>query len=276
MHYLLTAAETLLAEWEAQAQPVRSPDYPANRAQLLRQFTPMCAVLVNPQSDVNVDEDDVRTVLRHASSLRVGSAGSSGPGRALRAARQAAATALAHHLGPQPAGQATMALLAIISQPAAELEMDELTAITEYFQQTLGNQQLEVIFGHGQQPGLPTELWVGLLATYCPRPLLPAPVCLLQLAPLEIDVATGRDFYFEVAARLFVQRGRATGSLLQHHFSLSHHRTARLLDELAAAGIIAPAAERSGWRLLVADEVVLNGVLCGGYSGFGNSGPLVL
>lgn len=256
-----TTAETLLAEWEARAQPNRPPDYATNRAHLLRQFAPMYAVLLNHEADVNVDEDDARAVLRHASSLRAGSAGTSGPGRALRAAQQAAAAAQALHLGPEPTGPATMALLAIISHPTAELEMDELTLITEYFQNTLGDQQTEVIFGHGLQAGLPTELWVGLLATYCPRPLLPAPVCLLQLAPQEIDAATGRDFYFGVAARLFVQRGRVAGSLLQHHFSLSQHRTGRLLAALAAAGIIAPASEGSGWRLVVTDEAGLEGVL---------------
>lgn len=263
------AAETLLAEWEAQAQPVRTAAYATERAHLLRQFAPMCAVLLNYDADVNVDEEDARNVLRHATSLRMGSAGTSGADRALQAAQQAAAVARAHHLGPEPTGPATMALLCIISHPMAELEMDELTAITEYFQQTLG-EQMEIIFGHGLQDGLPTEIWVSLLVAYCPPP--PAPVPQFQPAPVETDATTGRDFYFEVAARLFVQRGRATGSLLQHQFSLGYDRTQRLLDALAAAGIITPDPEGHGWRVLVADEATLERVLTGGWgsSGFGS------
>ncbi|MBT2557506.1 hypothetical protein J7E24_06895 [Hymenobacter sp. ISL-91] len=256
-----TTAETLLADWESQAQPSHSPDYPTERARLLRHFTPLCAAFVHYEADVNIEEEDVRTVLRHATSLRVGTIGASGPGRAMWAAQQVAAVAQAHHLGPEPTGPATMALLTILSHPTAELEMDELTGITEYLQQNLGDQQLEVIFGHDVQADLPTEIWVGVLLSYCSRPLPPAPVPLLQPAPPEIDAATGRDFYFDAAARLFVQRRRAAGSLIQRRFGLGYNRTCRLLDKLAAADIITPDPFGSGWRLLVTDKAMLDGLL---------------
>ena len=268
MHYLTTpptpapTAKTLLAEWEAHAQPALLPDYPASRARVAEQFATMCAVLIDNDADINVDADDARTVLRRATCLRMGSAGSSGHGRALRAAQQAAAVAQAYHLGPAPDAPATTALLSILSHPAAELEMDELTAITEYLQQTLGNNQMEVIFGHGLQPDLPTELWVGVLVGYGP-PLLPQPPRLLQPAPPPTNARTGRDFYFEAAAQLFVQRRRASSSMLQRHFLLGYNRTGRLLDALAAAHIIAPDPEGRGWRLLVADEAALNELLAG-------------
>ncbi|SET50232.1 DNA translocase FtsK [Hymenobacter actinosclerus] len=255
-------AETLLAEWEAHAQPAQTPDYPANRARVAAQFATLCAVLIDNDADINVDVDDARAVLRHATSLRVGSAGSSGPGRALRAARQAAAEAQAYHLGPAPEAPTATALLSILSHPTAELEMDELTTITEYLQQTLGNHQTEVIFGHGLQAGLPTELWVGVLFGYGP-PLPPQPPRLLQPAPPPTNARTGRDFYFEAAAYLFMQRRRASSSLLQRQFLIGYNYATRLLNELAAAHIIAPDPEGRGWRLLVADEAALNELLAG-------------
>lgn len=50
-------------------------------------------------------------------------------------------------------------LLSIISGDEAELQMDELTTITEYIQQQAGD-DAEVIFGHGVDTGLADRIRV--------------------------------------------------------------------------------------------------------------------
>jgi len=55
-------------------------------------------------------------------------------------------------------------LLSIISGEEAELQMDELTDITEYIQEVAGN-DAEVIFGHGVDPELGESIRVTLIAT---------------------------------------------------------------------------------------------------------------
>jgi cell division protein FtsZ len=55
-------------------------------------------------------------------------------------------------------------LLSIISGEEAELQMDELTTITEYIQQQAGD-DAEVIFGHGVDEGLSDKIRVTVIAT---------------------------------------------------------------------------------------------------------------
>ena len=55
-------------------------------------------------------------------------------------------------------------LLSIISGEQAELQMDELTEITEYIQEQAGD-EAEVIFGHGVDPGLDDSIRVTVIAT---------------------------------------------------------------------------------------------------------------
>ena len=74
-------AETLLAEWEAHARPATTAAYVAARAGLLPRLTAFCALLLRPY-DLNVDPEDARSVLRHATAFRLGCAATFGPHRA--------------------------------------------------------------------------------------------------------------------------------------------------------------------------------------------------
>ncbi len=110
---------------------------------------------------VNVDFQDVRTVMLNAGAAVMGSAETAGEGRALRAAEQALASPL---LDNKDIMGAKRILLSIISGEEAELQMDELSQITEYIQSQSGD-ECEVIFGHGVDAALGNSIRVTVIAT---------------------------------------------------------------------------------------------------------------
>lgn len=102
-------------------QPLTTQAYDQARTQFLEQFQ-LLSHLMLPTADVNVDEEDIRAVLRQAHSLRIGSGRASGPERAARATHKALEHARQHLLGPLPSKAAQAALLRITSRRGAELE----------------------------------------------------------------------------------------------------------------------------------------------------------
>ena len=110
---------------------------------------------------VNVDFQDVRTVMLNAGAAVMGSAETRGENRAKKAAEGALASPL---LDNRDIMGAKKILLSIISGVEAELQMDELTEITEYIQEQAG-QEGEMIFGHGVDPDLGDRIRVTVIAT---------------------------------------------------------------------------------------------------------------
>ncbi len=110
---------------------------------------------------VNVDFQDVRTVMLNAGAAVMGSSETRGDNRAIKAAQQALASPL---LDNKDIMGAQKILLSIISGEEAELQMDELTEITEYIQEQAGD-EAEVIFGHGVDSGLSDRIRVTVIAT---------------------------------------------------------------------------------------------------------------
>lgn len=110
---------------------------------------------------VNVDFQDVRTVMLNAGAAVMGSSETRGDNRAIKAAQQALASPL---LDNKDIMGAKKILLSIISGEEAELQMDELTTITEYIQTQAGD-EAEVIFGHGVDSGLTDRIRVTVIAT---------------------------------------------------------------------------------------------------------------
>ena len=119
------------------------------------------AEIITLSGYVNVDFQDVRTVMRKAGAAVMGSAETSGQDRALRAAEQALLSPL---LDNRDIMGAKKILLSIVSGDEAELQMDELTMITEYIQGQAGD-ECEVIFGHGLDSGLGEKIRVTVIAT---------------------------------------------------------------------------------------------------------------
>ncbi|MEQ9405062.1 MAG: cell division protein FtsZ [Cyclobacteriaceae bacterium] len=119
------------------------------------------AEIITVPGYVNVDFEDVKTVMKNAGPAVMGSAKTLGENRARRAAEEALNSPL---LNQQNIFGAEKILLSIISGEEAELQMDELTDITDYIQEYAGD-NAEVIFGHGVDSALGEHIRVTVIAT---------------------------------------------------------------------------------------------------------------
>ena len=119
------------------------------------------AEIITVPGYVNVDFEDVKTVMVNSGAAVMGAATTEGENRALRAAEEALASPL---LNNQDILGADKILLSIISGEQAELSMDELAEITDYIQEQAGD-SAEVIFGHGIDTELEDSIRVTVIAT---------------------------------------------------------------------------------------------------------------
>ena len=119
------------------------------------------AEIITIHQDVNVDFEDVKTVMKDAGAAVMGSATEEGEGRAIRAAGAAISSPLLNNVDIKGAQKI---LLSIMSGEEEELSMDELSEITEYIQEKAGD-NAEVIFGQGIDPELAKGIRVTVIAT---------------------------------------------------------------------------------------------------------------
>lgn len=119
------------------------------------------AEIITVPGYVNVDFEDVKTVMKDSGGAVMGSAETSGESRARRAAEEAINSPL---LNNQNIEGADKILLSIISGDQAELQMDELSEITDFMQELAG-EDAEVIFGHGVDADLGDSIRVTIIAT---------------------------------------------------------------------------------------------------------------
>lgn len=119
------------------------------------------AEIITVPGYVNVDFEDVKTVMENAGAAVMGSGQAEGEGRALKAAAAALASPL---LDYKDIHGAKKILLSIVSGQEAELKMDELTIITDYIQDQIGA-DAEMIFGHGSDAQLKEHIRVTVIAT---------------------------------------------------------------------------------------------------------------
>ncbi len=119
------------------------------------------AEIITIHQDVNVDFEDVKTVMKDAGAAVMGSSTEEGEGRAIRAAGAAISSPLLNNVDIRGAEKI---LLSIMSGEDEELSMDELSDITEYIQEKAGD-NAEVIFGQGIDPDLGKAIRVTVIAT---------------------------------------------------------------------------------------------------------------
>ncbi len=119
------------------------------------------AEIITVHQDVNVDFEDVKTVMKDAGAAVMGSSTEEGEGRAIRAAGAAISSPLLNNVDIKGAEKI---LLSIMSGEEEELSMDELSEITEYIQEKAGD-NAEVIFGQGIDQELGKAIRVTVIAT---------------------------------------------------------------------------------------------------------------
>ncbi|MDF2156851.1 cell division protein FtsZ [Algoriphagus sp. CAU 1675] len=119
------------------------------------------AEIITIHQDVNVDFEDVKTVMKDAGAAVMGSSTQEGEGRSIRAADAAISSPLLNNVDIKGAQKI---LLSIMSGEDEELSMDELSEITEYIQEKAGD-NAEVIFGQGIDPELGSAIRVTVIAT---------------------------------------------------------------------------------------------------------------
>ncbi len=118
------------------------------------------AEVITLTGEINVDMNDVNTVMRDSGRAIMGSGRASGDGRALNSVRQALESPL---LNDNDITGANFVLLNI-TYGEEEVLMDEITEITDYIQECAGS-TAEVIWGYGQDDSLGTDLCVTVIAT---------------------------------------------------------------------------------------------------------------
>lgn len=119
------------------------------------------AEIITVTSEVNVDFEDVKTVMSNSGAAVMGSAVTSGENRARRAAEEALSSPLLNNTDIHGAQKI---LLSITSGEQAQLRMDELTEITDYIEEKAGD-GADVIFGEGIDPMLGESIRVTVIAT---------------------------------------------------------------------------------------------------------------
>jgi cell division protein FtsZ len=118
------------------------------------------AELISTHLHINVDLNDVRTVMKDSGLALMGTAVASGENRAMKAVQSALASPL---LNDNDIVGARHVLLNIMTG-SDDIDMDEFTAITEYVNEASGN-TAEVIFGYGTDPSLGDTVSVTIIAT---------------------------------------------------------------------------------------------------------------
>ncbi|WMJ75495.1 cell division protein FtsZ [Cytophagaceae bacterium ABcell3] len=119
------------------------------------------AEIITETRYVNVDFEDVKTVLTSSGAAVMGSAVAEGEGRALKAAEEALSSPLLDNTDIRGARKI---LLSITFGDKEELRMDELAEITDYIEEKAGD-DADVIWGQGCEPALGGGIRVTVIAT---------------------------------------------------------------------------------------------------------------
>ncbi len=118
------------------------------------------AEIITVPGYINVDFEDVKTVLRDSGLAIMGSARASGEGRALESVKNALASPL---LSDSDISGATNILLNI-SSGTHPVKMDEISEITEFVQDAAGN-DCDIIWGNCNDEQLGEDIMVTVIAT---------------------------------------------------------------------------------------------------------------
>ncbi|MFA8435591.1 MAG: cell division protein FtsZ [Marinifilaceae bacterium] len=118
------------------------------------------AEIITLHGYINVDFEDVKTVMTNSGVAVMGSAAASGEERAVNAIREALTSPLLNNNDVRGARN----ILLNISSGVEEVTMDEVGQITDYVQEAVGDSAL-IIWGTGQDNSLEDRVSVTIIAT---------------------------------------------------------------------------------------------------------------
>lgn len=118
------------------------------------------AEIITVEGYVNVDFEDVRTVMTNSGVAIMGSASASGPSRATEAVTRALASPLLNDNNIFGASN----ILLYISSGSDEVTMDEVTEITDFIQEEAG-MTADIIWGNGYDEALGDAICITVIAT---------------------------------------------------------------------------------------------------------------
>lgn len=118
------------------------------------------AEVISVTGDINVDMNDVNTVMRDSGVAIMGSSAAEGEDRAMVAVQEALESPLLNDNDIQGARY----VLLNITYGNKEVRMDEIVEVTDYIQESAGS-TAEVIWGHAMDESLEDKLCVTIIAT---------------------------------------------------------------------------------------------------------------
>ena len=118
------------------------------------------AEIITVTGYINVDFEDVKTVMKDSGTAIMGSATAEGENRSLKAVEEALSSPLLNDNQIKGSGN----ILLYIASGDEEITMDEVTEITDYIQQEAG-QNAEIIWGNGKDVSLGNKISITLVAT---------------------------------------------------------------------------------------------------------------
>lgn len=118
------------------------------------------AEIITVTGYINVDFEDVKTVMKDSGKAIMGSAEAEGENRAMEAIKSALSSPLLNDNDIEGAGN----VLLYITSGEDEISMDEVTEITDYIQRE-AKSQAEIIWGNGTDKSLGNKISITLIAT---------------------------------------------------------------------------------------------------------------
>lgn len=196
------------------------------------------AEVISVTGTINVDFNDVNTVLRNSGQAIMGSAVAAGEDRAIVAVKEALTSPL---LNDNDINGASYVLLNI-TYGDQEVMMDEITEITDYIQDAAGA-TADVIWGHGYDASLGDKLSITLIATGFSS----SPITGFERAPERKIVALEEEHRKEIVAPLEspVQHTTIQSELTQEPFLKSEEliSEAPVVSPISVAPSVTPVRE---------------------------------
>ncbi len=170
------------------------------------------AEMITLTGEINVDMNDVKTVMKNSGVAIMGSARASGEGRAFAAVSTALESPLLNDNDITGANY----ILLNITYGQEEVLMDEITEITEFIQESAG-MNAEVIWGYGSDNSLGEDLCVTVIATGFPtnQVNMGFPVAEEQPIKINLEVNSPKEIVSRIQSPIDINARKDSSGLVE-------------------------------------------------------------